>query len=59
MLPENLHENKNKSIYTDKERKKIIKEICNAECANCENWDKQKQCSACEIFKALSEVNKQ
>lgn len=43
---------------TKEERKKAIEEICKAECANCENWDKQKQCIACDIFKTLSDLEK-
>ena len=42
----------------NEERKKCIIKVCEAECANCDNWNKQKQCSSCEIFKALSEAKK-
>lgn len=42
----------------DEERRKSIIKVCEAECANCDNWDRQKQCSSCEIFKALSEAKR-
>lgn len=58
MLQKNISRDVNQNTLTDKEKKIAIEQICKAECANCENREKQKKCSSCEIFKALSEVKK-